>query len=138
MATTPSYHTINGQQFEAGSVTQPPSGKKFRDAWDTPVNGVITINPTVKAQLLLNYVKEECRNRIYAVADETAQMNLAAAAATGLLSAEDLATFKSSLAWVAAMRANVATLVGADDEDYSDDAKWPAVPAGVAELGAKY
>ena len=127
---------INGQSFDASALKLPD--RKWRDAFDTPVDGVVGVNAAKKREILTGLVKDECKKRIYAVADETTQMNLAAAAATDLLSSEDLSTFKASLAWVAAMRANVATLVAADDEDYAADAKWPAVPAGAVELGKKY
>lgn len=71
--------------------------------------------------------KAECRARIFAVADSIAQINLAAAAAAGALSAEQMATYRAGLAWVDAMRA---ACTSGDD--------WPAVPAGVAELAAHF
>lgn len=131
---TKTYININGQNVD-GSIKTPD--RKFRDAWSYD-GEVVSIDATKKAEILTGLIKAECKKRIYAVANEVTQVNIAAAAATDLLSAEDLATFKSALGWVDAMRANVATLVDADEGDYENDNKWPAVPAGVAELAAKY
>lgn len=72
--------------------------------------------------------KAECRKRIFAVIDQTAQMNLAAAAAADALSADDLATYKLGLEWISAMRAAWPTMPDT----------WPEVPAGVAELAARF
>lgn len=79
------------------------------------------------AVAVLDARKAECKARIFAVADEMAQINLAAAAAAGLLNADDLATYQAGLGWVASMRVACAT---------GDD--WPAVPAGVVELAARF
>lgn len=80
--------------------------------------------------------KAECRRRILAVAGETAQLNMTAAAAAGLLAQADRATFAAALAWVAAMRAACTTAAQAPDP--ADDSLWPAVPAGVAALAARF
>lgn len=81
--------------------------------------------------------KAECRRRILAVADETAQMNMASAASAGLLMAEQMAVWQSALGWVAAMRAAWAVLVESG-ADLSDDTNWPDLPPGVAELAAAF
>lgn len=81
--------------------------------------------------------RRECRRRIFAVADETAQMNLTAARAAGLLTSEQQTTHNAGLAWVAAMRAAWEPMAEAS-EDPLDDANWPAIPAGVAELAALF
>ncbi len=75
---------------------------------------------------LLSARKSDCRARIFAIAGATTQINLAAAAAAGLLDADQMATYRAGLAWVEAMRAACATGI------------WPEVPAGVAELAATY
>ena len=71
--------------------------------------------------------KAECRMRIHDVADQIAQINLAAAAAAGALSADQMQVYRAGLAWVDAMRAACAS--GAD---------WPDLPAGVADLAARF
>lgn len=71
--------------------------------------------------------KGECRDRIFAVVDATAQMNLAAAAAAGGLDDDQMQTYRAGLGWIAAMRAACA---GGDD--------WPSVPAGVVELANQF
>lgn len=81
--------------------------------------------------------KAECRRRILAVADETAQINLAAAAGAGALSDEQRTAFSAGVQWIGQMRAAWPALV-ASGADLSDDANWPAVPAGVAELAEAF
>lgn len=101
--------------------------------------GSVITAETIAAQVAagrLAAAKAECRRRIFAVANETAQMNLAAVAAAGLMTAPDRATYAAGLAWVAAMRAACTAAAKADDP--SADALWPAVPDGVAALAARY
>jgi len=125
---------IKGQIVD-GSTKTPD--RKFRDAWVYDGN-VVSIDPTGKTLIMTGLVKEECGRRIFEVASANTQMNLAAAAATDLLSTGELAAFKASLGWVAQMRANVVTLVAAGDEDYAKDSKWPKLPSGVQDLADKY
>ncbi|MCI5097720.1 MAG: hypothetical protein MRY77_15505 [Rhodobacteraceae bacterium] len=97
-------------------------------------NGAIDLTQLITAEdktaeaevALLASRKAECRARIFAVVDQTAQMNLAAAAAAGVLDAGSMAVYRSGLAWIHAMRAAQA------------DGNWPAVPAGVAELAEQF
>jgi len=46
---------INGQQFEASSISMPESGRLFRSAWNAPTNGVI--------QLDIEKVGEMCHSK---------------------------------------------------------------------------
>jgi hypothetical protein len=71
--------------------------------------------------------KADCRVRIHAVADQIAQINLAAAAAAGALDEGQMALYRAGLGWIEAMRAACAS--GAD---------WPDVPPGVADLAAAF
>ena len=57
------YIKINGQNYEAGSVEKPASGRKFRDAWTTPVNGVIQIDLDKAKELKKEQVARELRER---------------------------------------------------------------------------
>jgi len=75
--------------------------------------------------------RAECRRRILDVADLTAQVNMASAAAAGEMEAGALATYRSGLRWVAAMR-RAWPDVAAGTRD------WPEVPAGVADLAARF
>lgn len=52
------YTNINGHSYDTNAVENPASGRKFRDAWTTPVNGVIQIDLD-KAKAL----KQEAVNR---------------------------------------------------------------------------
>lgn len=83
-------------------------------------------------------VKDECRSRIYAVANETAQMNMASFAAANLFTAEQMTAYTSGLQWVAAMRAQCAALIAAADPSFADDASWPACPPEAAALAAQF
>lgn len=83
-------------------------------------------------------VNAECRRRILAVLDQTAQINLASDAAAGRLRRADKAGYGASLVWRDAMRARAAEL-GADGQtDFTDDAAWPAPGAQVTELAARF
>lgn len=55
---------INGQAYEAGALTQPASGRMFRDAWDTPVNGVIQLNAAKLKEMMAVKVQEERARRL--------------------------------------------------------------------------
>ncbi|MFY0682625.1 MAG: hypothetical protein JXR13_18780 [Thalassovita sp.] len=66
--------------------------------------------------------KAECRARIFAVVDQTAQMNLAAAAAAGALNDAEMDMYRIGLGWIDQTRAACQT------------GDWPDVPEGVAEL----
>jgi hypothetical protein len=83
-------------------------------------------------------VKAEAGRRIYAVADQIAQMNLIAAASAGRLGPAQMTTWKSGLQWVDDMRAASASLIADASADHLVDAAWPAVPPGVAELAALF
>lgn len=86
----------------------------------------IGINKAAQRAALAAAAKAECRRRIFEVVDQTAQMNLSAAAAAGVLTDEQLATYREGLRWIHSMRAAQA------------DQNWPDVPAGVAELAAEF
>ena len=77
--------------------------------------------------------KAECRRRIFAVVDEMAQINLAAASGAGLLDAEQMAAYVAGLGWITQMRGTWPGLVDAG-ADLTDDANWPTVPDGAAAL----
>ena len=83
-------------------------------------------------------VKLVCRARIYRVADEDAQINLASNAAGGLLTLPQMTTYRSGLVWVIAMRAACALIASRPDLDENNDANWPVVPFGVPELAALF
>ena len=83
-------------------------------------------------------IKEACRARIVAIADEMAQINLASAAGAGLLNAADLATYKAGLLWVTDTRLACAEMIGDPKADWLADKGWPPVPDGVAELAARF
>lgn len=97
---------------------------------------IITADDKSAAALLdrSGAAKAECRRRIFAVVDGTAQINLAAAAAAGILSSANLTVYQSGLGWIGSMRATWVTLAGDPSADLSDDASWPDVPAGVVDL----
>jgi hypothetical protein len=102
--------------------------------WDQVVTPEAIAAEVAAARLAA--AKAECRRRILSVANETAQMNIFGAAVTGLLPEEDMATAAAGVGWVAVMRAACAT--AAASEDVTDDAHWPAIPPGVAELAGRF
>lgn len=76
--------------------------------------------------------KLECRNRILMVLDETAQLNLTAAAAAGVLSAEELNVYRAGLQWIAGMRE---AWLGVAENGARG---WPEAPSGLKELAAAF
>ncbi|MDE4059780.1 hypothetical protein [Phaeobacter gallaeciensis] len=85
----------------------------------------------------MDVAKAECRRRILSVVDETAQINLAAAAGANRLTAEQRAAYVAGLDWIMQMRAAWPSLA-ASGADLSDDASWPAVPAAAADLAGDF
>lgn len=79
----------------------------------------------------------ECTRRIYAVVDQYAQINLAAAAGAGLLNEAQAATYRAGVLWVAAMRVAYASIVE-DGLDPADDANWPQPSAEIVALAAAF
>lgn len=83
-------------------------------------------------------IKAECSRRIFLVANNNAQMNMASFAAAGLFNAAQMSAYASGLQWVAAMRAKCAVLIAAADQAFADDASWPVCPAAAAALAAQF
>lgn len=100
---------------------------------------IVTSEAKAKAALAtrMDTARTECARRIGAVVNQTAQMNLAAAAAGGLLPAADAATYRAGLAWIAAMRGTWRGLVEGG-QDVGDDRHWPAPPPPVVDLGRRF
>lgn len=78
-----------------------------------------------RAKELPASIKAECQRRIYAVVDQIAQVNLAAAAAGGVLTSDQMTVYRAGLAWIASMRAVCGQLVTNKDEAFKDDRPWP-------------
>ena len=83
-------------------------------------------------------VAAECQRRIYAVASQNCQMNMTAWVASRQADDADLAAFDAALGWVQAMRSACARLVASREEDFGEDAHWPACPTVVAALAARF
>lgn len=81
--------------------------------------------------------RAECARRIVALAPPSTQINLAAAAAGGLLSKEEAAAYRAALVWIGAMRGTWAGLAEAG-LDPADPRHWPAPPEGLAALVQRY
>lgn len=111
-----------------GSVVEVPD----EEIWGPPK----TLEQITQERLVL--AKAECRKRIFAVIDEIAQVNLAAAAAGGMLTVEQMDVYRSGLAWIHTMRATCITLSTDHTADITSDSWWVDVPAGVAELAAEF
>jgi len=90
------------------------------------------------AETLTPRIKAECRRRIFDEVNETAQINLAAAAGGGLLDADDLTAYRSGLVWIADMRERCQTLIVAANPNYRDDGEWPAIPTDAAALASRF
>jgi hypothetical protein len=82
--------------------------------------------------------KAECRRRILDLVDETAQINLAAAAGAEVLTSEQLTTYKAGLAWIMSLRSTWPTLAADADADIYDDANWPEPTQAMRDLAAAF
>lgn len=83
-------------------------------------------------------IKAACGLRIFDVVDQIAQINIAAAAAAGSLSEQEMTTYRAGLNWINEMRHACGALIADAAADWQDDAVWPALPDGVAELAARF
>jgi len=81
--------------------------------------------------------RAECARRILAACDAPTQVNLAAAAAAGLLSPPQRAAYRALLQWIARMQAAWRPLAEAG-RDPGDPAAWPGLPEAAAELSALF
>lgn len=90
------------------------------------------------AQMLATRIAAECQRRIYAVASQNCQMNMTAWIASDQADANDKAAFNEALGWVRAMRAGCAELIASGEAAFADDSAWPACPAAVAALAARF
>lgn len=94
--------------------------------------------PEAPPKATADNVKAECRRRIFAVADDTAQMNMASHAAAGLFDAGKRAAFLAALQWVAEMRGACGVLIASADATFTTDDAWPPCPPEVAALAAQF
>jgi hypothetical protein len=77
---------------------------------------------------------QECSRRIYAIADETAQMNMASMASAGLMSDDQMNAWKQALFWVEQMRGTWRGLASDTSKVITDDTHWPTCPNAAAAL----
>lgn len=78
-------------------------------------------------------IKAQVQATIYAVADQNTQSSLLAAAVAGSMSNADKMTFASGQAWIEAVKAEGRRAIADGDNPI-----WPDIPAGVADLAARY
>jgi hypothetical protein len=104
-------------------------------------NGVLTyewIMPTFTAEetaaMRMAEAAQECSRRIYAIADQTAQMNMASMASAGLMSTDQLDAWKQALFWVGQMRGTWRGLAADVSKVITDNTHWPKCPVAAAAL----
>lgn len=83
-------------------------------------------------------IKADCGRRINRIADQNARDTLAARAAIGLLDANDLTTYRAGIEWTDATVLACRAMAADPGVDWQDEANWPAVPGGVAELADRF
>lgn len=109
------------------------------DLGDPAERGLSPVEPTPEPPAPTpGNIKDECRRRIFAVANETAQMNMASHVAAGLFDAAKRAAFLAALQWVAEMRAACGALIASADATFTTDDAWPPCPPEVAALAAQF
>jgi hypothetical protein len=136
---------INGQTYDADSLTLPASGRAFRAAWTTPIDGVVQLDAAKVREMMVVKVKAEAQRRIIALtgaSDLTTtmikQLNASMRAnelnnklATGgtLTTKEqgEADALKALAAAIKAIRAASDVLEAMDPipSDYNDDSNWP-------------
>lgn len=110
---------------------------------DTPDiwSAVLAFKPdrfTVPQSDLALATKAECQRRIYAVVDQIAQVNLAAAAAGGVLTSKQMTDYRAGLIWIASMRAACGTLIARNDLTFVEDEHWPEPAATIVTLATAF
>lgn len=123
--------------FGASSRVDPASAIgwiKTGSTWGPPAVAA----PVLSGAALTAAVNAETKRRIYAVASDTTQMNIIGYIATGTATTADQTAFRDSVAWIAAMRAVCQSLISSGDQTYALDSHWPACPADVAALAARF
>jgi len=93
---------------------------------------------TLTADRRLAVASTECQRRIFGVADSTAQMNMASAAAANMLTADQMTAYQSGLQWIAQMRGTWRGLAADTSKDITADANWPTCPTAVVALAAGF
>lgn len=92
-------------------------------------------------------IKSECERRIYAEVSDNAQKNILAYfgelafVAPADRTAEqnaDIDLAKNIRAWISSMQGACRSMIFAGDQDFADDAKWPAPPVGAAAFIARF
>jgi len=83
-------------------------------------------------------VKAECTRRIYEVVNPIAQINLAAAAGGGVLTAGQMTIYQSGLAWIKQSRDNCIVLEADENLDIMDDNNWPTPTVEMIALAEEF
>ena len=113
----------------------------LRDGVITPLEESAVQPPQNDDQLRADrriIAKRLCREKILDVVDETAQINLAAAAGAGALDASQLATFQSGVSWIMSMRATWPVLADDLTKDLQDNANWPQPTQAMLDLAGAF
>ncbi|MCB1423176.1 MAG: hypothetical protein KDJ69_12070 [Nitratireductor sp.] len=130
---SPEYQADEHVTAHGGFVFEHTTGEPISDLWIDGQSVTISAPPPNP-----DAIRQEVSDRIYAHASAATQMNMAAAAAAGLLNADQMAAFQAGLAWVAAMRAKGAELAAAGAVDFADDSHWPEPSPEAVALAAAF
>lgn len=83
-------------------------------------------------------VNRECERRIYAVASDNAQKNLAARSGRNKLTPEQLVVYDAGLDWIDDMQKAARSIVATNNKSYKDDKHWPAPTQEMINLANAY
>lgn len=92
------------------------------------------VRANAAAELRARTLKAACSARIFEVADQVAQTNMAAALAAGRMSEDDTNRYSQFLDWIAAMRMACRAQIDAGASDAVGADAWPELPASVGDL----
>lgn len=87
---------------------------------------------------IVSGVRLHVAERILSHASQGTQMNMAAAAAAGILDDDQLAAFREGLQWVAAVRLKGKELIQNGVADYENDEHWPEPSEAATALAALF
>jgi hypothetical protein len=90
------------------------------------------------AELHAQRVKEECRTRIFEIADQISQTNLATACSAGRMTEEDIGSYNELLDWIGAMREACRSMAHAPGPNGADSGAWPVPPASAASIARRF
>lgn len=111
----------------------------FTIAYDgTDIIKSVSYSDVANTEMVANAINQECSVRIYGVASDNSQKNMTANFVSGFMSAEDMATYKEGVQWIADMQTVCRQLIAAQDPTFADSSHWPVCSKAIINLASRY